>query len=119
MDVKMGLKEYQSKMLERLAIVNGTPKKQMAVVGRQIGKSQMAGDLLASWKENKFIVVDSSIIDDYVDTPHLVILTDIAYWADNSNVLIEWCDEYKCRFEGMTVVIPDEPTLALFVLRWS
>ena len=76
-------------------------------------------DLLASWKENKFIVVDQTLIDDYTDTPHLVILTDISFWADNSDALIDWSLKHACRFEGMTVVVPDEQTLALFVLRWS
>ena len=76
-------------------------------------------DLLASWKENKFIVVESMLIEDYTNTPHLIVLTNISYWADNSDALTEWCTEYKCRFEGMTVVIPDEQTLGLFVLRWS
>ena len=76
-------------------------------------------DILAAWKENNFIIADTELVADYTNTPHLVVLTNIKFWANNSDSLVEWCNKHQCRFEGMTVVIPDEHTLALFVLKWS
>ena len=49
----------------------------------------------------------------------MIFLTDYKFWADHEQELFEWCKTHGCTFTGMTVGIPDEQTLSLFVLKWS
>lgn len=77
----------------------------------------MSEDILADWKRNRFIVADPLL------TPtdkHLLILTDIKYWAEHADELKEWCKHTpNVRTQGMTVEISDDKTLTHFILRWS
>ena len=50
---------------------------------------------------------------------HMIVLTDIGFWAENTDSLIEWCKLHACEMRGMTVDIPDDHTLTLFCLRWK
>ena len=77
----------------------------------------MADDIFADWKTNRFIVAESAL-HDYVDG-YLVILTDFAFWTLEIDNLTEWCYNNKCKQEGMTVLIPTDKTLMMFILRWS
>lgn len=49
----------------------------------------------------------------------LIFLTDYKFWTDHEQELFEWCKLHSCTFSGMTVGVPDEQTLSLFVLKWS
>jgi hypothetical protein len=49
----------------------------------------------------------------------LIVLSDIAYWNIHYNDLQVWCSQHNSIREGMTVVVPDKPTLTAFCLRWS
>lgn len=70
-------------------------------------------DILESWKNSKFVMVD------FMDVYCTVILTDLDYWITNWDDLIEWGNKNNCTVQGMTVTIPDEKTQMLFALRWS
>jgi len=72
-------------------------------------------DIFESWKKNRFIIVDHELVDN----ESLVILTDVQFWADHTDELINWCSIRNATTQGMTVVFGDEPTLTEFVLRWS
>lgn len=76
----------------------------------------MDDDLLSDWRQYKFIRI---ITDDInVKCYHLIVLTDISFWAENVDALKEWCDEHECTTSGMTVQIPTDELYTLFCLRW-
>ena len=72
-------------------------------------------DIFEDWKKNRFIVATV----DEVHQGILVVMTDIKYWVNNAEELVEWCQENNCITKGMTIEIPDEETLLLFRLKWS
>lgn len=77
-------------------------------------------DIMQDYKNQRFVVAPSYISQGLSPVyGHLVVLTDIGYWADNIDDLIAWCSEYKCMHRGMTVDIPTDALLTLFCLRWS
>lgn len=77
----------------------------------------MSEDILADWKRNRFIVADSSLTDT---EKHLIILTDIKYWAEHVDELVEWCEKNRgVTTSGMTVEIDNDKTLTHFILKWS
>ena len=77
----------------------------------------MNDDLFAEWKRNKFIVADYALTDS---AKHLIVLTDIKFWAENVDMLEEWCKKNpRARTQGMTVEIDDDRTLTYFIMRWT
>lgn len=74
-------------------------------------------DLFHDWKNNRFIIAPRELLD--YNTKGLIILTDVAYWNSNFELLKDWCDENNCEQVGMTVEIHDTHALTLFCLRWS
>lgn len=77
----------------------------------------MNNDVLADWKSNKFIIADPNLTDT---DNHIIILTDIKYWANNINEFAEWCENTEgIKQQGMTLEIQDDKILSYFVLRWS
>ena len=73
-------------------------------------------DIMASWKENRFVVADSALID--IEDNNLIVLTNIEYWNDHYEELTEWCENHNAEIRGMTVTC-DDHTLTAFALRWS
>ena len=73
-------------------------------------------DVTEGWKEQRFIIVEAAMID--ITDGNLVVLTDIAYWNERYDHLIEWCREYNAEVRGMTVTC-DDHTLTAFCLRWA
>ena len=71
---------------------------------------------MQDWKENRFVVVESALID--ITDGNLIILTDVAYWNENYELLHEWCADNDASVQGMTVTCNDI-TLTAFCLRWS
>ena len=73
-------------------------------------------DIFQSWKERRFIVAST----DITDGERIVVLTDMSFWVENLNDLIEWCNTTPgATNEGMTVVFDTDASLMMFVLRWS
>lgn len=72
---------------------------------------------MEDWKSNRFVRVTYDVGN--VLCKHMIVLTDIAFWAQNIDQLKEWCAEYNCENVGMTVEIEDDHTYTLFCLRWS
>ena len=68
---------------------------------------------MQDWKYKRFVILTGLITDI------AVLLSDVQYWADNSDKLTAWCDNNNCRQEGMIVIFPDEKTLSIFCLQWS
>lgn len=66
-------------------------------------------------KEQRFVVVPG---DSNLD-PQMIFLTDYKFWAKNESDLQSWCNMYNSNFMGMTVTVPNESVLLLFLLRWS
>jgi hypothetical protein len=73
-------------------------------------------DIMADFKDTKFAVVPNEF-DFYYK--HIVVLCDIAYWNNNYNELRDWCNSNDCEVLGMTVNVPDDERLTIFILRWS
>jgi len=73
-------------------------------------------DILAHWKETRFIIAPDDLVEDEVI---LIVLSDYRYWADHQDALSVWCQQHNAQVQGMTVVLPDEATLTAFVLRWT
>jgi hypothetical protein len=48
-----------------------------------------------------------------------VVLCDIEYWNTHYEELKDWCDEHSCETQGMTVDIPNDQVLTMWMLRWS
>ena len=76
----------------------------------------MSEDLLTAWKKNKFILADKDLTDT---DKHVIVLTNVSYWVDQVDALVDWCMANKARTQGMTVEIDDDKTLTHFILRWS
>jgi len=76
----------------------------------------MADKITADWKSKRFIVSESAL-HDYEG--YLVVLTDFTFWALEIDNLTEWCYNNKCKQEGMTVHIPTDKMLTIFIIRWS
>lgn len=79
----------------------------------------MTDDILADWKSRKFILAPSYSLSEEYNTRHLVVLTDIGFWAEHAEKLKEWCKEHKAVTKGMTVELKTDEQLTLFCLRWS
>lgn len=73
-------------------------------------------DILAEWKNKRFVIVDSKL-HDY--SKHVILLSDYKYWSDNMLELVEWCSNNNCKLKGMTIEIPNDSLLTIFLLRWS
>ena len=73
-------------------------------------------DIFEEWKNNRFIVVPDSLT---TNDEHLIILTDIAFWNDNMDVLDLWCNENNCEIQGMVVVTGSAVAITAFCLRWA
>lgn len=76
----------------------------------------MSTTVLDNWREHRYIVAPEYLLDQ---NEILVVLTDVNYWAEHIDSLVEWCDNNHCVSQGMTVTMPDAATLTLFALRWS
>ena len=83
-----------------------------------IGIIEMNQDVIADWKTNRFIIADSVL---HEDPGHLLILTDYNFWGteETSDKLLAWCSRNKCKMQGMTLILPTDKLLTLFILEWS
>lgn len=81
----------------------------------------MSNDVFESWRDQRFIIAPTELIEKLNMGESLVILTDYRFWSEHSDEFIEWLNERKEKvvMEGMTVVFGDDATLTEFVLRWS
>jgi hypothetical protein len=74
-------------------------------------------DIFADWKTNKFILTAAGLTND---KEHVIILTDVGYWVENLDALVDWCSiNTKAHIQGMVVLIEDDRTLTHFILRWA
>ena len=78
----------------------------------------MSEDILADWKESRFIVIDPSLAGYLPHGYVSIILTDIRYWAEREAELDAWCWEHGVTRTGMILEMP-QPSLTMFALRWS
>jgi hypothetical protein len=77
-------------------------------------------DVFADWKNRRFVIAPKHTFNDNnIDFKHLIVLTDIKFWALITDDLTRWCEENNCRSKGMTVEIPSDRELTLFCLRWA
>lgn len=76
-------------------------------------------DIFHHWKENKFIIAPDYVRESNVEHLHMIVLTDIGFWADNVDRLSEWCNSHGCKTQGMTVEIPTDDLLTAFCIRWA
>jgi hypothetical protein len=73
-------------------------------------------DILADWKTNRFIVVGEELLDR---DERLIVLTDLKYWSEHVDELVEWCKHNNMDTEGMTVVCGSDAEVTAFLLRWT
>lgn len=74
-------------------------------------------DIFQNWKNSRFILASKDLTET---KNHLIIMTDIAYWAQHADDLVEWCNHNpNARPQGMTIEISDNTTLTHFILKWS
>jgi len=78
----------------------------------------MNQDVIADWKTNRFIIADSVL---HEGPGHLLILTDYNFWGteETSDKLLAWCSRNKCKMQGMTLILPTDKLLTMFILEWS
>lgn len=78
-------------------------------------------DIMEDFRRGRFMVAPSYISRGLAQPQygHMIVLTDIGFWADNIDALVQWCQDHGCETRGMTVDIPDDQTLTLFCLRWK
>jgi hypothetical protein len=77
--------------------------------------SYLGGDIMAEYKNNRFVVEPQ----EFVNNKTTVVLCDIEYWNTHYEELKDWCDKHGCETQGMTVDIPNNRTLMMWMLRWS
>lgn len=91
---------------------------------------KLVHDIFANWKKQRFIVADEDVISDYRSPTedlffgakkfkYLIVMTDIAYFAENMDEVDKWCEQHDCTISGMTVEVPSDEALMMFTLRWS
>jgi hypothetical protein len=86
------------------------------MIGYKKKKQQINRDIFAHWKSNRFILAEFELLG----TPDLlVVLTDLTFWANNVDELLDWCNQYGARVKGMTVEFDTNEQLTMFCLRWS
>lgn len=66
-------------------------------------------------EEKRFIIVPG----DNPQEPHMIFLADYVFWARHESDLHYWCTLTRSNFMGMTVTVPNEQTLSMFILKWS
>ena len=71
---------------------------------------------IGQWRDHRYIVAENYMFDG---PGHLVVLTDLAYWAEHGRELADWCEQHGLAAQGVTVPIPTDELLMLFSLRWS
>jgi hypothetical protein len=80
-------------------------------------RCNLSEDILEDWKRNRFILASKDLTET---GNHLIVLTDIKYWAEHADDLVEWCKKNPRAYtQGMTVEIEDDKTLTHFILKWS
>ncbi len=73
-------------------------------------------DIMEEFKNTKFLITPNEYEERF---EHLIVLCDISYWVENLDKLMSWCDDNECEVLGMTVNIPDDERLTIFILRWT
>ena len=69
---------------------------------------------------SKFILTENFLRTEFsTECSHIVLLVDYNYWADHLKDLQNWCKEYDCVHQGMTVAIKTPELYTLFVLQWA
>lgn len=76
-------------------------------------------DIFHHWKENRFIIAPDYVKEPYDGRTHIIVLTDIHFWALNTDQLTDWCQQHGCEVKGMTVEIPTDDLLTAFCIRWA
>lgn len=80
--------------------------------------NHLGGDIMHEYKNNRFVVVASGLID--AEPGHsTVVLSNIGFWHDHYTDLELWCQEHDCIIKGMTVDVPSKSALTLWTLRWT
>ena len=75
-------------------------------------------DILADWKNGRFMVIDP-LLAGYLPPEYAsVILTDISYWAEHEAELDAWLEQHQATRSGMIVEMR-KSDLVMFSLRWS
>ena len=72
-------------------------------------------DILKEWKDSRFVIPDVEITAGVT----CAVLTDISFWVNHADELVEWCQDRNCKHTGMVVEFLDEVTMVEFLLRWS
>jgi hypothetical protein len=79
----------------------------------------MSEDIFKEWRHQRFVVTHGRVLGNSDPFEYIIVLSDIEYWHKNWETLGEWCKDNQSEVLGMTVNIPDEETLVMFILRWS
>lgn len=77
----------------------------------------VGSNIMAEFQNRRFIVAPSYLLDDFDE--HTIILSDIEFWSNHYDDLINWLDSNGGTIQGMGVTLPDDITLTAFCLRWS
>jgi hypothetical protein len=76
----------------------------------------MIDNIFAHWQSQRFIIADEDIVEN---NEHIAVLTDVEYWVENYDTLVDWCRINGGEVTSMVVEFPNESTMALFCLRWA
>lgn len=82
------------------------------------GVKGLMTDLMNDWKRQRYVVLPGELVEG---RPFgiTILMSDYNYWAEHVDECVLWCKQYGCRIQGMTIEIPDDETLTMFMLRWS
>lgn len=59
------------------------------------------------------------MLTKYIVHDLTVILADYNYWAKNQTSLTSFCNTYHAQQQGMTVTMPSEQVLTIFMLAYT
>lgn len=74
-------------------------------------------DIFAEWKTSRFVVADRELFP--YEKTHIIIMSDILFFSYHLDSIVEWCEQHSCKIYGVTIEVPSDETLMLFMLRWS
>ena len=75
----------------------------------------LADDIMAPFKHRLFTTVPKELELG----SNLIVLTDIDFWSNHYDELLDWCQLHDAKPEGMTVKLKNKKQLTLFILKWG
>jgi hypothetical protein len=75
--------------------------------------TKWVNDVASEGRGNKFLFIEDR------NHGHSVIISDWRWWADNAEIMTEYCKQHDIVVQGMILKFPDPKVMTMFMLRWG